>query len=137
MQTKPARGKPQFVVFAGRAGQRLRLHLAAAQRRVVAAEVDCLAHFEMRIEQRAARLANDQRHQFVVRRFPCVGDPLDDRGARVDPGGVPRANRRVRGADGAACVVRTGLDNTANHAGQSRRVAYFGGSNCQRGLRHR
>ena len=118
-----AAAETQFVRFAGRARQRLRLQPFATDRGVVAAEVDRLAHLEVRIEHRAAALAHDQRGEFVVGGFPRVGYAVDDVRAGVDPARFPAGKGRERRADRASGVGGAGVGDRPDDLRERRRVA--------------
>ena len=118
MQTKtPRPRRTRRVALAGRPRHRLAGEQAARLGRVVAAEIDRLAHLADAIVQRLAALAREQRDQRVAVVLEQIGQPVERRRALLDRLARPfaeaaraglhdridRAERRVDdGADGGA-----------------------------------
>ena len=100
----------QLVALAGRPGQRLRGERAARLERVVAAEIDRLAHLRHRIVERLAALRLQQRDQAAAPRLQEIAGAVERGGARLDrrrrPGGESRLRRRHGGRRAARRRLR-------------------------------
>ena len=100
------------VGLAGRAlrARRARANSRRASRRVVAQEVDGLAHVAQRVVQRLAGLAHHHRHQPHAVALVEVGGPVQDRARGPGrPAGPRPAPRRARSAMAASIAAASAM----------------------------
>ena len=104
-----------------------RAQLGARLRRVVAQEIDRLAHFGHRVRERLARFAHGEREQRRAFGFHEIGGALEAGRALGRGRGRPRRSALDRDRHGRRDVGDRRFDHGADHVVAVRRIADFDG----------
>src|SRR5207248_6006182 len=106
---------PKLILLARRSRKRERsCELATSFRCIKSQEVDRLAHFENRIDQGLAGLANAEREEFLAMLFVKVGGAIEQFRARFAAKRVPADLRGARGPNHAFDVLCGGFEDGAH-----------------------